>query len=142
MTIQNIEAEPHDRSKIVADSEHGVVGSWWQLAIGMTEASWGFGFGIVQDSRVEIRRRVDATLTFAEEMGVGGFRYARKVVDRLDRISAEVLGRGEATAMVVTRMLRRTGHGVTDLATNTLTDAIGTSQPHRKADGARAPAVA
>jgi len=140
MSIQNTltgpDADSGERTKIQADSQHGVIGSWWQLAIGMSEATCTFGFGIAQDTRIEVRRRTDATLTFAEEMGVGGFRYARKFVDRFDRIVGEMLGRSEATFMVVARTMRRTGHGMADLATSTLTDTIGTSQPQRKAAAA------
>ena len=65
-------------------------------------------------------------------MGVGGFGFLRNVVDRVDRISGEVLGRGEAAVLVVTRTMRRTGHGMTELATTTLSDTIGSPQPQRK----------
>ena len=125
-------AERDANAKIQADSQHGVVGSWWQLAIGMTESTTTFGFGVAQDSRNEVRRRVDSTLNFAEQMGVGGFGFLRNVVDRVDRISGEVLGRGEAAVLVVTRTMRRTGHGMTELATTTLSDTIGSPQPQRK----------
>jgi hypothetical protein len=143
MTIQNtaVEGEAMERAKIQSDAQHGILGSWWQLGIGMSEATVTFCFGIAQDTRIEVKRRTDATLTFAEEMGVGSFRFLQKLVDRLDRISGEVLGRSEATMMVVARTLRKTGHGVTDLASTTLSDAIG-SGPTRKADGVRAHAAA
>jgi hypothetical protein len=139
MTIQNMvsEVESPERTRIQSDSQHGVLGSWFQLAVGMGEASFSFGFGIAQDTRVELRRRADVTLTFAEEIGIGSFRYARKIIDRFDRIVGEVLGRSEATALVVTRTLRKTGHGVADLASSTLTDTIGSSQITRKVDGVR-----
>ncbi len=144
MTIQNTmsETETMDRTKVQADSQHGIIGSWWQLGIGMSEATVTFCFGIAQDSRIEVRRRTDATLNFAEEMGVGGFRFIRKIVDRFDRISNEVLGRSEATALVVARTMRKTGLGVTDLASTTLSDAIGSAQPQRKVDGVRPHAAA
>jgi len=135
------ETESLERAKINSDSQHGVLGSWWQLGIGMSEATWTFCFGIAQDTRIEVRRRTDATLTFAEEIGVGGFKFVRKVVDRVDRIANEVLGRSEATLTVVARTLRRTGHGVTDLASSALSDAIG-SGPARKNDGLRTHAAA
>ncbi len=126
-TTASSESDSIERAKIQADSQHGVLTSWWQLGIGMSESTCSFAFGIAQDTRIEVRRRTDATLTFAEEMGVGGFRYLRKLVDRLDR--------------VVTRTLRKTGHGVADLASSTLNETIGSS-PTRKTDGARAPAAA
>lgn len=127
--------------KIQADSQHGIIGSWWQLAIGMGEASCTFGFGLAQDTRSELRRRADVTLTFAEEMGVGGFKFVRKLVDRIDRVTTEALGRGEAGVLVVTRTLRRTGHGVTDLASTALSDTIGSSGAQRRSDGARVAAA-
>jgi hypothetical protein len=138
MTIQNttgtiIESD----GKIQADSQHGIIGSWWQLAIGMTESSCNFGFGLAQDTRAELRRRTDLTLSFAEEMGIGGFKFARKVVDRVDRVATEGLGRSEAAVLVVTRTLRKTGHGVTDLASSTLSDTIGSSSNQRRPDGMR-----
>jgi hypothetical protein len=123
-------AERDANAKIQADSQHGVVGSWFQLAIGMTESTANFGFGVAQDSRNEVR--VDATLNFAEQMGVGGFGFLRNIVDRVDRISGEVLGRGESAILVVTRTMRRTGHGMTELASTTLSDTIGSPQPQRK----------
>src|ERR1041385_2844195 len=136
MTTQNIGTSSIENDhKIVADSQHGIIGSWWQLAIGMGEASCTFGFGLAQDTRSELRRRADVTLTFAEEMGVGGFKFVRKLVDRVDKVTNEALGRGEAGVLVVTRTLRRTGHGVTDLASTALSDTIGSSNNMRRTDG-------
>jgi hypothetical protein len=130
MTIQSMmsEVESAERKRIQSDSQHGVLGSWFQLAVGMSEAGFSFGFGMAQDTRVELRRRADLTLTYAEEIGIGSFRYVRKIIDRVDRIAGEALGRSEATALVVTRTLRKTGHGVADLASTALSDTIGSSQ--------------
>jgi hypothetical protein len=141
MTMQNSPATTNieNDSKIQADSQHGVLGSWWQLAIGMTEASYSFGFGLAQDTRVELRRRADTTLGFAEDMATGSFKFARKIVERVDRMAGEGLGRTEAALFVVTRTLRKTGQGVTELASSTLSDTIGSSQAARR-DGARATA--
>jgi hypothetical protein len=133
-TTGNIESD----SKIQSDSQHGVLGSWWQLAIGMTEASYGFGFGLAQDTRAELRRRADGTLSFAEEMTAGSFKFVRKLVERVDRLASDGLGRSEAALFVVTRTLRKTGHGVTDLATTALSDTIGSTPGPRRSDGARA----
>jgi hypothetical protein len=142
MNSEATAAERDANAKIQADSQHGVVGSWWQLAIGMTESTTNFGFGVAQDSRNEVRRRVDATLNFAEQMGVGGFGFLRNVVERVDRVSGEVLGRGEAAILVVTRTMRRTGHGMTELASTTLSDTIGSPQPQRKDNRDGRPAAA
>ena len=131
-TISQSTIDAESNTKIQTDSQHGVLGSWWQLAIGMGETSSNFGFGLAQDTRAELRRRVDLTLTFAEDMGVGTFTFVRKVVDRADRVVSEALGRSEAAMLVMTRTLRKTGHGVTDFATSTLTDTIGTSPTQRK----------
>jgi len=73
-------------------------------------------------------------------MGVGGFKFVRRVVERVDRVANEALGRGEAGVLVVTRTLRRTGHGVTDLASTALSDTIGSSIGQRRTDGQRATA--
>ena len=70
-------------------------------------------------------------------MSVGGFRFVKRVVDRFDRMTNEVLGRSEATIIVVTRTLRKTGHGVTDLATSTLSDTIGASPARNNGSGTR-----
>jgi hypothetical protein len=142
MTMQNspTTASIETDSKIQSDAQHGVVGSWWQLAIGMTEASYSFGFGLAQDTRIELRRRTDVTLNFAEEMATGTFKFVRKVVDRVDRVANEGLGRSEAALFVVTRTLRKTGQSVTELASSTLSDTIGSSPTPRRNDGARATA--
>ena len=144
MTTQNMtaatEVDAADRTRLLADAQHGVLGSWWQLAIGMGESTSAFGFGLAQDTRTELRRRADVTLTFAEDMGIGGFRFLRKVIDRVDRVTAESLGRSEAAFLVVTRSLRKTGHGVTELASTTLSDTIGS--PQRKSDLGRPAASA
>ena len=142
MTTQSMTGSIESDPKIMADSQHGVVGSWWQLGIGMGEASFAFGFGLAQDVRAELRRRTDVTLTFAEEMGIGGFKFVRKVVDRVDRVMNEALSRSEAATLVVTRTLRKTGHGVTDLASTTISDTIGSSAGMRRPDGGARPAAA
>jgi hypothetical protein len=64
-------------------------------------------------------------------MTTGTFDFARKIVDRVDRVAKEGLGRSEAAMLVVTRTLRKTGHGVADLASSTLSDTIGSSVPRR-----------
>jgi hypothetical protein len=128
-------------ANIQSDSQHGVIGSWWQLAIGMTESSCSFGFGIAQDTRAELRRRTDVTLTFVEDISVGTLKFVRRFIDRVDGISAESLGRGEAAVLVATRTMRRAGHGVTDLASNTLSDTIGSSNG-RRPEGLRSSATA
>ncbi|HVU00785.1 MAG TPA: hypothetical protein VHE30_03505 [Polyangiaceae bacterium] len=148
MTTQNIskmELDPRAVAeidqKIHTDSQNGIVGSWWQLGIGMTEASCTTAYGLAQDVRSEARRRADAVLGFAEEMATGTFEFARKVVDRVDRVTKEGLGRSEAAMLVVTRTLRKTGHGVTDLASTALSDTIGSAPAARRPmDGARATA--
>ena len=131
MTIQNMmsEVESPERTRIQADAANNarVLGSWVSACGRNGRSNLLVRFSIAQDTRAELRRRSDVTLTFAEEIGVGSFRYLRKIVDRVDRIVGEGLGRSEATALVVTRTLRKTGHGVADLASTALTDTIGSS---------------
>jgi hypothetical protein len=126
--------------KIHADSQHGVVASWWQLGLGMTEAAGTTAYGLAQDVRAEARRRSDLMLGFAEEMTSGTFDFARKMVDRIDRVAKEGLGRSEAAMLVVTRTLRKTGHSVADLASTTLSDTIGSSPARRTPEQMRASA--
>ena len=133
-TIQNPTTGTQSDSRIKADSEHGVIGSWWQLGIGMSESTCSFGFGVAQDVRAELRRRADVTLSFAEEMTAGAFKFVRKLVERVDDIAADGLGRGEAAILVATQTLRRTGHGVASLASTTISDTIG-STGQRRTDG-------
>ena len=131
-TIQNSATGTVD-SRIKADSEHGVIASWWQLGIGMSESTFSFGFGLAQDVRAEIRRRADVTLSFVEDMSTGTFKFVRKLVERVDDLATDGLGRGEAAVRVVTHTMRRTGHGVANLASNTLSDTIGS--PGQRRDG-------
>jgi len=133
-TIQNPTTGTQGDSRIKADSEHGVIGSWWQLGIGMSESMCSFSFGVAQDVRAEIRRRTDVTLSFVEEMAVGTFKFARRLVERVDDLAADGLGRGEAAILVATQTLRRTGQGVANLASTTISDTIGSSG-QRRADG-------
>jgi hypothetical protein len=121
-------ADIETSARIQSDSQNGVIGSWWQLGIGMSESTATFGFGLAQDIRGELRRRTDVVIGFAEDMTVGTFSFARKLVDRIDRVAGEALGRSEAATRVVTRTLRKTGHGVTELASSTLSDTIGSAQ--------------
>ena len=140
-TTQTADIETNTR--IQSDSQNGVIGSWWQLGIGMSDSIATFGFGLAQDIRGESRRRTDVILGFAEDMTVGTFGFARKLVERIDRVTGEALGRSEAATRVVTRTLRKTGHGVAELASSTLSDTIGPSQsqPQPRADGRAAAAA-
>jgi len=131
MAIETQMSGANGSANIQADSQHGVIGSWWQLAVGMTESSCSFGFGIAQDTRSELRRRTDVTLTFVEDISVGTLKFVRKLVDRVDGIAAESLGRSEAAVLVATRALRRAGHGVTELASSTISETIGSSNGRR-----------
>jgi hypothetical protein len=127
MAIESQTTGIEGNTKIQADSEHGVIGSWLQLGLGMVESSSGFGFGFAQDVRAELRRRTDVTLAFVEDMSVGTFKFVRRLVERVDGIAADSLGRGEAAVLVATRAMRRAGHGVTELASTTLSDTIGSN---------------
>jgi uncharacterized protein YoaH (UPF0181 family) len=71
------------------------------------------------------------TLSFVEEMAVGTFKFAHKLVERVDDVAADGLGRGEAAFLVATQTLRRTGQGVASLASSTLSDTIGSSGQRR-----------
>jgi hypothetical protein len=139
-TIQNPTTSTQSDSRIKADSEHGVIGSWWQLGIGMSESTCTFGFGVAQDVRAEVRRRADVTLSFVEEMTTGSFKFVRKLVERVDDVATEGLGRGEAAVLVMTQTLRRTGQGVASLASTTISDTIGSSGQRRNDGTSRATA--
>lgn len=139
MTLQNSTANMsiESQAKIHADSQHGFVGSLWQLAIGTAESSCSLGFGLAQDTRAELRRRADVTLSFAEEIGVGSVKFVRGMVDRVDRVANEGLGRGEAAVFVTTRSLRDAGRGAKAVSSTAPSDTNGSGSNQRRADGAR-----
>lgn len=106
------------------DEKFGVIESWAQLAIGMGETATSTSFGLAQDVRSEVRNRVDATLGWAEEIMRSGFRFARAVTERSDKLVGEGLSRTEYGLQIFLRALRRTSHDVAGLTSSALSGAV------------------
>jgi len=106
------------------EEKFGVIESWAQLALGMGETVTSTSFGLAQDVRGEVKNRVDATLGWAEEIVRSGFRFARTVSDRSDKLVGESLSRSEYGVQILLRALRRTSHDVAGLTSSTLSGAV------------------
>src|SRR5258706_16025105 len=62
------------------------------LALDVAERGQSTAIAAINDARVELRTAVDSGIELAEKLAAGAFRLTRKVVQKVDDVSAETLG--------------------------------------------------
>nr|HEX4318203.1 hypothetical protein [Kofleriaceae bacterium] len=63
-----------------------------QFALDVLDRSQATTLGVLHDARTELRTAVDHGIDLADKVAASAFRFAKKVVQRVDDASAETLG--------------------------------------------------
>jgi predicted component of type VI protein secretion system len=80
------------------------------LALDVADKSQSTAIAILQDARTELRAAVDGGIELAEKVATGAFRFAKKVVAKLDDAAKDGLSgteRALATAVKTARETKR-----------------------------------
>jgi hypothetical protein len=96
---------------------HGVLPGVVHLAIDVADKGQSTAFAVLQDARIELRSAIEQGLELAEKFTAAGFRFARKVVQRVDEASAETLTGAERMLGGAVKTARETTTAAAELAT-------------------------
>src|SRR5258705_12062170 len=86
------------------------------LALDVAERSQSTALAAINDARVEIRSAVDSGIELAEKLAAGAFRFTKKVVQKVDDVSADTLGGVERLLSNTIRSARETTKAAQELA--------------------------
>jgi hypothetical protein len=100
------------------------------MALDVADRGQNTALAALQDARVEVRTAVDHGIEFAEKLAAGAFRFTRKLVQRVDDASTEMLGNVEKLLAGAIKSARDTTRAAQELAT---TATAGVTGPHAQA---------
>src|SRR5258706_12647742 len=87
------------------------------LALDVAERGQSTAIAALNDARVELRTAVDSGIELAEKLAAGAFRFTRKVVQKVDDVSADTLGGVERFLTSAVKSARETTRAAQELAT-------------------------
>jgi hypothetical protein len=99
---------------------HGLLPGVFHLAIDVADKSQSTALAVLQDARVELRTAIDHGIELAEKVSTAGFRFARKVVQRIDEATNETLASAERVLGGAVKSARETTLAASQLANTTV----------------------
>jgi hypothetical protein len=93
------------------------------LTIDIADRGQATALHALQDARAEIRTAVDHGIDLAEKLTTGAFRFAKKVVQRIDETTSETLTGVERFLASTAKGARETTRAAQELA-NTATSSV------------------
>ncbi len=78
------------------------------LALDVADRGQSTAISVLNDARAELRSALDHGLELAEQLTTGAFRFARKLTQRLDEVSAEALSGAEKALTNAVKTARET----------------------------------
>ena len=109
-------------------SKHGFVPGVAHLALDVADKGQATAIALLHDARVEIRGAVDGGIELAEKLAQSGVRFARKLTQRVDEASAELLAGVERVLGGAVKSARETTRAAQDLATTATSGVTGHAQ--------------
>src|SRR5687768_13784483 len=106
----------------IRSARHGVVPSMIHFAIDVTDRCQSTAIATAQDIRTELRTFVDTAVDVAEKATLSMFRVTRKVVQRIDDTSGELLTSFERLMSGALNSTRETTRAASDLAQTAATE--------------------
>jgi len=95
------------------------------LALDAADRGQNTAIAVLQDARAELRTAVDHTVELAEKVAAGAFRFTRKLVQRVDETSTELLGGVEKLLAGAIKSARETTQAAQELATTATASVTG-----------------
>jgi hypothetical protein len=97
-------------------TRHGVLPAVVHLAIDVADRSQSTALAVLQDARGEIRTAIEHGIELAEKLSSAGFRFTRKLVQRIDEAAAETLASTERVLAGAVKNARETTNAASQLA--------------------------
>ncbi len=85
--------------------------------------------GVLHDARAEIRTAVEHSIDLADKLAASTFRFAKKLVQRIDDATADTLGGVERVIGSALKGARDTTRAAGELATTAAHGVVGNGQP-------------
>lgn len=109
-----------------SNARHGILPGVVHLALDVADKSQSTALAVLQDARIELRTAVDHGIELAEKLSAASFRFTRKVVQRVDEASNEILLGAERVAGGAVKTARETTAAAAQLA-NTAVSGVTAS---------------
>jgi hypothetical protein len=122
MTTQRI-----DSSTNSSTNRHGVLPGVVHLALDIADRSQSTALAVLQDARVELRAAIDHGIEMAEKVATAGFRFMRKVVQRIDDATGETLASAERVLAGAVKSGRETTNAATQLASTASSSVVASA---------------
>lgn len=113
------------KSETAKPERTGVLPGVVFLAIDVADRGQSTAIAAIHDARVEIRTAVDSGVELAEKLAAGAFRFTRKVVQKVDDVSAETLSNVERFLATTIKSARETTRAAQELATTATAGVTG-----------------
>ena len=88
------------------------------LALDVADRGQSTAVAVLQDARAELRTAVDGGIDFAEKLAAGAFRFARKLVAKIDEAGIDALNGAERTLAGAIKNAHDTAEAGKELATS------------------------
>ncbi len=117
MATETTETHRSDRRGLMPGVVH--------LALDVADRGQSTAISVLNDARTELRTAVDHGIELAEKLASGAFRFARKLNQRIDEVSAEALSGAERTLTGAVKTARETTRAAQELATKATSTVTG-----------------
>lgn len=111
-----------------APKHAGLVPSVAHLALDAADRGQSTLVAVLNDARTEVRAAVDHSIELAEKLAAGGFRFTRKLTQRIDEATADALGGIERVLGTAVKQARETTKAAAELATTATSTVTGRAQ--------------
>ena len=108
----------------------GLIPGVGHLAIDVIDRSQATTLGVLHDARTELRTAVDHGIDLADKLAASTFRFAKKLVQRLDDAAAETLGGVERIVGSAIKTARDTTRAGGELAATVANGVVGPRGDH------------
>jgi hypothetical protein len=114
-------ATPRTDSSLAAglaagSTSHGILPGVVHLALDVADRSQSTALAVLQDARGEIRTAIEHGIELAEKITSAGFRFTRKLVQRIDEAAGETLASAERVLAGAVKNARETTNAASQLA--------------------------
>jgi hypothetical protein len=108
----------------------GLIPGVGNLAIDVIDRGQATTLGVLHDARAELRTALDHGIDLADKLAASTFRFAKKLVQRLDDAAADTLGGVERVVGGAIKTARDTTRAGGELAATVANGVVGTRGDH------------
>ena len=116
---RNVTFPQNSNVELPQTEKRGLITTWVDLGMEMTEVTIKASFGLMEDLRKESSDRVASTVSYFDEMGQGFFRVGKKVQGRIDQVLGSAIQNSERAALSLCGAVRKTAGATTQMVSTT-----------------------